>query len=363
MPLATELTEPMIQRSTLYGNAEERLELLRSVQALAEGMRELRGPIGIEEFIALTSEMAEMPRLAQHMELVGRHDGETPWSESEHMENAVDDLQDEVVEEIWDRQSKADLAPLAKWARSVSSDDTILTFNYDTLAEDALRLAKHTIDLGFTQASRGLRVLKLHGSIDWITVSRDLEPSVSWVETLFQKVDRNADRRKPRKSGEVEYDIKTLRVTDREQLDQKIRNRAMQWSNSAYQFGIARLGPNKPLHEIPGLGSVWINALNALFHAKQIIPIGFSFSEYDVFARLQMLRVMQGRRKQSYEPRVTVVDPGCGNEEFKKRVNALFKSVSWEPTSHQDVDWPKLLGANGVKESSGDLPSTIADAE
>jgi hypothetical protein len=64
--------------------------------------------------------------------------------------------------------------PYVSWARQLQDDDTVISFNYDRVVEVAATRAGRVVDprLGSESSlSRGITLLKLHGSIDWSTDS------------------------------------------------------------------------------------------------------------------------------------------------------------------------------------------------
>lgn len=194
MPLAVELTDSLIARATMSGEIDEMHEWCNSLQKrlryLGQGET---ARINIEEFFHYAQFEAEVWRLKHHLAPVGRNDGQTFWQQAESIETWLSYLLYDLVEEIWEKQQAADLEPIRRWAQFVLPDDVVITFNYDTLAEQALSDCKLPWNHGLPEESQdGVAILKMHGSIDWQLMERQtFNPQFSTL--LFRKQNSNLE--------------------------------------------------------------------------------------------------------------------------------------------------------------------------
>ncbi|MHB8974710.1 MAG: SIR2 family protein [Pirellulaceae bacterium] len=142
-------------------------------------------------------------------------------------------------------------------ADAATADDSVITFNYDTLVERALAEAGKDWSHRFSDSEAGMAVHKLHGSIDWIVAHRSEQ--FSKLELLFDKGNAN---RLSQITGHAEDDFRLWRCRTRNQLREWVSGRDLQLipsGGSARTVGIAGLGAYKQLHQIPGLGPIPLN--------------------------------------------------------------------------------------------------------
>jgi hypothetical protein len=165
---------------------------------------------------------------------------------------------------------------------------TFVSFNYDTILEDALQAIEIPTDFGFGSdsvqwasqrcpgnAPGGVAVLKLHGSVSWGR-GLGLKP------TIYP-------------------DYKTLRLAnDRPAIVPPT------WKKV---FGSA-------------LGSVWERAIREISIATRLVFIGFSFPSTDLHVRYLLgAAFMDNISLQE----VLVIDPACGTPAFGERLRSLFR--------------------------------------
>lgn len=352
MPLATELTEPVIRRGTYFeaGSSDPN----EAYDWLTSFGRRLYGATGrqlsIEEVFHYARFDIEALRLHEQIE----RDSDI----SQDAEGWLNYLQDAVIDEIWDLQKNAlsneGFDSIKRWAQAVSPDDTIVVFNYDQLVEKSLASSGKSWVHGFEgEKSAGIPVLKLHGSIDWL-ISRCIDSPHPLCQSnnctvLFQR--EYADNSPPeaeiskyfvhglRRNRVVES---LLRVNQYELLDMNI-NPALLGAHEEKRPGIAALGAYKPLSEIPSLGVVWRKACLALHEADEVVSIGFSFADFDATAALQFGGVHEQRVKRGDPlPQLTVIDPNA--HDISNRAQSIFQPREHREFAHchEHMDWSSI---------------------
>lgn len=191
MPLATELLPLVVERLQL-DEASDWLERLQDRVKWLSRNQDNGGPsaLNIEQVFRLAHFDIETHRLRQQLAPVGRYDGETPWRDSETIEAWLSYMEEDLVDVLLDREDAASLDLHEDWAKSVRPHDVILTFNYDTLTERALDGAGKDWCHGPPRDPRsGIPVFTLHGSIDWIVVSRFED--FTKCDPIFEKENQN----------------------------------------------------------------------------------------------------------------------------------------------------------------------------
>ncbi len=232
------------------------------------------------------------------------------------------------------------MEPINRWAETIDTRDSVVTFNYDTLVERALSRVDTSWNHGMGQeGGGGIGVFKLHGSIDWLVAHRS-EP-LSKCDLLFDKENAN---RSQENTDHVEDDCCLWRCRTREQLRRWISGRDLQSvpeQASWKTVGIAGLGAYKQLHRIPGLGHVWAHGMRSLYEADCAVVVGFSMSDFDAMAQMQFAEIARKRKQEARPLKVTVVDP-FANETTKDHFRRVFRLVDFESSPHEKVDWTRL---------------------
>lgn len=338
MPMATELI-PLLEdrldldemRKWLRG-VRERLEWLSGRDPRTGGLR-----LNIEEVFHYAHFDIEVHRLRQHLEPVGRYDGPgTAWNLADSISAWLTYLERDLCDVIWEAERRADLSPITRWAATIADGDSVLTFNYDTLVERALSDVAKAWNHGFAGMIDGIGVFKLHGSIDWLVAHRQAQ--FSKLDLLFDKANSN---RLDRTTGHIEDDCRLWRCRTKEQLHDWLAGRDGQSTpeqTSPTTVGIAGLGAYKQLHQIPGLGRVWTEAMRALHEADQVVVVGFSMSNFDAMAQLQFGDVVRRRQLERRSLNVTVVDP-FADEAVRDRFTRVFRAVRFINCPHETIDW------------------------
>lgn len=348
MPLATELT-PLLRKKFEDIDDDEALEWLTW---LDDRVRWLSGRLGSERYIPNIEELFDLAhfdalvwKMRQQMCSVGRHSGMTPFLTAEAIEAWLSYMEDDLRDVIWSEQkvATAKLDSIDRFTAALQEDDTIISFNYDTLIEESLSRAERPWRYGFkNENGHGTSILKMHGSINWMTVLREQAENFQYP-VLFKKEDLNAKDTSP-SPKEHEYMYVLLRIPD-DKLANRIENRFLQKSNKQYGIGIAGLGRYKPLDKLPGSGAVWDNAGRMLYRADEVYAIGFSLSPFDTMARLHFAGVMYDRAKSNkLPPTITLVDPfACSLKSDYQAVFGHETPLEIIQKHAEDVDWKSQL--------------------
>jgi hypothetical protein len=342
MPLASDLTNHLGDKFR-EDDLEDALEWLGYLQQRIKwlGDGKLKG-INIEEVFDLAQFDIELWKMRQQLCQLGRNCGDTSWQNVEGIEAWLSYMEDDLLDVILENQKKAKLDQIKKFSTHLNSDDVVLTFNYDTLLEESLEQQNKKWHYGFEQEKGyGVKILKMHGSINWIMVRRNHKNNFDYP-LLFEKTDLNIENHGAKASSEIEYNFVLLRIPNNK-LSNRIENRVLQLENKQYEIAIAGLGRYKPLSELVGSGEIWINAFRAMHNCEQIYVIGFSLSPFDTMARLHFGGVMMKRSQQqdSGLPRITLIDPLAS--ELKSNFESVFgrgaEMVVIEKKG-EEVDWP-----------------------
>lgn len=170
--------------------------------------------------------------------------------------------------------------PFREWAKKLNSSDTIVTFNYDRVCE---LLAKHAnprirvVLPGSPVEDDAVRVLKLHGSVDW-----------------------------KRLAGGYQFDDPDFALMAR-----------------GDQLAIGTPGPSK-LSRSRELGPLWQLATDAIAVATEICFIGYRFPDTDAHARRELLGAMR-RNKTGLEVYTCLGDT---NSYASRRLKAIIEAAS-----------------------------------
>ena len=331
MPLATELTALLFEPFQEIEDAEA-ISWLEDVCRRVKKISSLN-QVNIEEFFHYAHFDVEFFKMKQHLCPLGRQDGDTPWNEAEAVESWLSHMQYDLAGVILKKQNEASrLERIDNFTQLLCPDDTVITFNYDTLIEDSLSKVNKLWNHGLNdEDAQGISVLKMHGSIDWIICERGESEKCKNLTTLFQKQDENVNGDSG-KSEETEYNYELSRIL-RQNLIGFVENRDLQ-AGSWKEIGISALGAYKPLHLLPGSGLIWAKAFKALKNADEVYIMGFSFSDFDIMFHMLCCDAIENSKK------VTVIDPLPN----KKAINSLFgEKIKYITEKIQDVHLDELL--------------------
>jgi hypothetical protein len=340
MPLATELTDLIFQKF----RDDDAEDAIKWFDSLTQKIKKFSNSskTNIEELFHYAQFDIELLKMEQQLRPVGRRDGITSWNHAEGIESWLQHMEEDLIDTILDKQKHAKpLELIDNFANSLTINDTIITFNYDTLVEDALAKRKVSWNHGLKDQKTGeIVILKMHGSIDWLILKRGETENHNKLRLLFRKQDMNQEHTTSQQSsGETEYDFELARI-ERTSLDNWIEGRILQ-SGPWKSVGVTGLGGYKPLHRLPGSGMVWARARGHLEHADEIIIVGFSFSPFDAMVRLCFCDVMADRKN----PKVIAIDhkeSDAEKNEYQKVVKAIFgENVDFRWNKAQDEKWIK----------------------
>ncbi|MBN1554320.1 MAG: SIR2 family protein [Phycisphaerae bacterium] len=343
LPLSTELTSLVLDGPRLkeIDDLQEWLADFKSRLADMEGT-DKDFQLNIEQLMDFAEYDIELRRMWQQLCPVGRTWGETSWELAEGISAWLHYINEDIVHAIWDAQNGADLKAICKFADHLSSDDTVITFNYDTLVESALSQKKQPWNHGLNDHENGgVAVLKMHGSIDWILLERKPEDELEKFTKLFSKKDSNVeDHSAPPPKEEFEYLWELWRANDTQVLDAIMKRHETGLSHFKYIIGLAGLGRQKTLHTLPGTAQVWRNAFQALHKAHEVYVIGFSMSPYDSMARFHLTSVIHARK--SPLERTVIINPSALS--LKKNYHVVFGDpLVLIDKMAEDIDWGKIL--------------------
>jgi hypothetical protein len=158
--------------------------------------------------------------------------------------------------------------------------------------------------------------------------------------------DKEHENRPVGETGHVEDDCLLWRCRDPEQRKTWLQRRDLQsrangtWSRTP---GIAGLGAYKELHRVPGLGMVWHRAMRAVYKADRLVVVGFSLSDFDATAQMQLAEVLRARHAEKRPLSVPVIDPAAKDCSFQSRYRRVFHdAVSFVPQEHDAFDWRQV---------------------
>ncbi|MCK4830763.1 SIR2 family protein, partial [bacterium] len=194
MPLATELT-PLLRRKFEEDDHKEALEWFAWLDERTSWIKHADQnavlSLNIEEIFDFGHFDALIWKMRQQMCPVGRNSGDTPYRTAEAIETWLSYMEDDLVNVIWDQQQtgieKTD--GISRFATILRENDTVVTFNYDTLIEQSISQARRPWQYGFKiEEGKGTPILKMHGSINWAIVKRDQVCNFGYP-LLFRKED------------------------------------------------------------------------------------------------------------------------------------------------------------------------------
>ncbi len=350
MPLASELTRLVLESKRLKRVAEMQRwvkDLCKRISGL-EPNGEVPNPlsINIEQLFDFAKDDQELLRMNQQLVSVGRDAGDTPHSRAESIEAWLGYMHKALVQVLWEKQKRADqsgnLCPIERFAERLVHSDTIITFNYDTLLETALGRLRKKWNHGLRdKCDGGVRVLKMHGSVDWFVLERGAKPELERCRKLYSKKDLNAEDEHDLSGGggvDFEYDYELWRAKDTDALVEMHQSGA---STLRWWLGLAGLGRYKPLHTLPGSGPTWQRAFSTLKKAAEIYVIGFSMSTYDTMTRFHFASVMRTRKVPPEKVVLVVPDAVRLAEAF---ICVFGGPLTLTAKKAEEVDWGKVLG-------------------
>jgi hypothetical protein len=210
--------------------------------------------------------------------------------------------------------------PFRKWARSLTRNDTIVTFNYDRVLE-LLREAQNA-DVSRVSGARG-------SSLYIVTPAQTADPADWKGSTPVFKLHGSVDWQKQMAGGHVTVTV---------------RDKLFALTCAPSELAIATPGPSKA-REAEGFKALWDHAKAALAIADVVVFVGFRFPETDADVREALLGAMGERRGQAYRTLKVHVVLGYPGE-HTARLEALVRfACSVPPQPLADI-----LAATGTFE-------------
>ena len=259
-------------------------------------------------------------------------------------------------------------------AQNLTSNDAVITFNWDTLMDRALsKETEWCVDWGYGSIPHGIysngwrapvpkantcnapRLIKLHGSTNWITaytimdeqgnakLTHELDPSTLHIFEFSDKEypcfqGRYMDGYEPFSFGYYPpnlQDIPSLAAPDGYVLFQAGFNSALMPKGEASKKGLTSMPliippvRNKTYDLFGGLfKDLWLEAEEILTLAEEIIIIGYSFPRTDSQSHELFKRAFS--RKSSL-PKITIIDPNPA------RIADKFRLDFGIPSTHLNV--------------------------
>lgn len=346
MPDAIQLTETLLETVGWRGDEELRA-WAESIQRRIKHLHRADGPrVNVEQLFEYAAFDRELLLMGQHeCSTVGWG---TPRDSADWIASWIHWMEYFLAGVLIKEQQAANAALLQPFARGLRRDDTVLTFNYDTLLERALELEGTQWWHGFAkeEKSDGITVLKLHGSTDWWLVPVERLPPESErtgnPKVLYQSPASGIDWDAARKDASGlawEHRFVLARVPSLAEAERYNAQHTGLSAGTAPWPGLGGLGLHKPLHRLLGSGVVWRRGLDALSEADEIYVVGWSASPYDTMARFHFASVLALR---SVAPaRVVVIDPRV----VEQRANYTAVFGDFEPIARcvEDLDWGEVL--------------------
>lgn len=226
-----------------------------------------------------------------------------PWREEE-VKSRRSSLLRLLCEYLWSFQETInfrDFSIFRQFVRTNGARIIYITFNYDLLLETALSAEKIPFTYGLQFPSRGVAVLKPHGSINWYKKKTKLHPD---VETFNLGECRDQRGNKLHEPGEgikvcLTLNPRTLHFT--------------KWKEPV-------IIPPTPMKQIenPDLKRIWAAFSSAIHTAKRLEVIGYSLPVADRLARLVLRKAGPPH---SHSRRIIVVNPGKVKKTYQDAIS------------------------------------------
>lgn len=268
--------------------------------------------------------------------------------ESERKQSWLNDITKEVYLIISKKQKEAEeknkIKYIINFANQLTAQDTIVTFNYDTLVESIFKRLNIKWDHGLDDfVEQNISVLKMHGSIDWIILKRGtLKDKPEKFQKLYSRYDIYVREQNHTPADKPEYIWELWRHTDTYAIPAFSESPI---SSFQYGLGHAGLGRFKRLSMLPGSYLSWHEAGSALYNADEVYVIGFSMTQYDLMCRMYFLDVIQKRIEDNRKPiKLTLIDPQAPKIEGTFR--QVFKPADMKVIAESigdDTDWGELI--------------------
>ncbi len=171
---------------------------------------------------------------------------------------------------------------LRQFVESLTSNDAIISFNWDTLIERQAERIQKGIDLDGRQSRTPL--LKLHGSLSWVWVDRSTSTS-NYLVPMDYKTEE----------GQL------YRSSDHSLLDT--------WTGlDRSPFIVTPIARKTPL-ETSFVKRLWDTAMEVIVNASVVYVIGYSLPPQDYHARAMLRNAIDAKERRDGTARLVVIDP------------------------------------------------------
>jgi len=210
-------------------------------------------------------------------------------------------------------KSMSSATTILNFCKHLKYGDTIISFNWDTLIENATQILHKRLKDGIGD-KKSVGLLKLHGSIDWISNVRGNRRINKYIKPINKTVSRIIDFPAFMNTDISKYVPYLIPPTAYKRYD-------------------------------PWIISFWSQANESLFYASKIFIIGYSMPMTD-WASLSLLRlpfrpeITNNSRNKPRQKRLYIINPDHSiTLKFKQKVSSKAIGIY---KSFNDVDWKNL---------------------
>ncbi len=195
-----------------------------------------------------------------------------------------------------------DGSPLRRFAQALQPDDTVVTFNWDTILEKQLT----ELDVAFSLDPFGdsnIKILKLHGSLSWVLLDGRSTPK------------------------NMEYFF-TLNEEDRLLCsgDHSVLDTWLPLDRSPYI--VTPIAQKRPL-DLGFMKRLWVHAFDCLAQSSAIAVIGYSIPNEDYHARALLREGFYTAQKAGLDPSITVINPDeSSGMRFFSKIHRNFRFLT-----------------------------------
>ena len=212
----------------------------------------------------------------------------------------------ELFEKIEREQNNEQFNFYNGFIENLNNDDVIISFNWDTLIENALM--RNNIPFSYRPNEKNkLPLLKLHGSLSWIDLPKDIKPK---IDNIYEAIDGRTT---------------LLYTNDCRYVKPKI-------GLDNFSFIITPTIMKNPLRNV-AMRNIWTKAYNSLRDSNKIYIIGCSFSGVDFHAKgLMKSAIYENMDKEKND--VVVINPGENLKNIYDEMlgdNYIFKKEKFNP--------------------------------
>jgi hypothetical protein len=377
LPLARELSTLVLDRT---GAAKELHALFKDVDSYREYERLRTGTAPNIEEIDIERLLSFLD-IEHYLELAGSD----TWSDAGNKgQLAARSVLAQVLVQRQQAMTEQDWQPYLRFAEALEPGDEVITFNYDTILETAcervgkpFRLCPHryktVTHTGGTLDSdrKEVCIRKVHGSVDWFDMGPYFEQARAYEEDPQNRARPYTNAAIVRRRHELSLEWLTEDpYPENEYLSQivRVRKPELLLTDSGMWPVPFLVSPSAAkLVYLKPLASLWNGFNNAGWLQSQMIVIGFSFSSFDDYVLVPLIRAInnfQNSREKwdFYRPTKLKIVDFQANEAERRAFCDRVKWVRWGDTA---AFWsgfsasivPLLLEPNTYIERSSRAPT------